>query len=424
MTRDRTRDLDQAVLRAARAVRVLSTIAWGPQLEGRFLDAWRAGRRELPRPGTPPQDLSAEVEALDGLAKRCDASHPSQAFIAATARSYATAGRMLGAIGTPRFTEHSIALYGRPDEVWSLQGWSPLDAARFFLRITDDLISDCHIPPRDATIPAPEFAASLRVDIDRFFVGDRVDVRLDPTLASKAIAGATGVRLRDGAMFSELDREQLLQHEAFVHTATALNGRKQPALACLSLGAPRTTQTQEGIAVFSEILTTAIDVGRLRRIAQRVVAVKSALDGADFIEVFESFLDAGQSEREAFNSAQRIFRGGDVRGGALFTKDAVYLTGVLEVDAFLRIAIRDNRPQLIRHLLAGRLTLADAVRLAPLFDSGELREPVYVVPWARDIRRLAAAMTYSAFLSELKIQAVDLDRIVRFEDERLERLRG
>ncbi len=96
---------------------------------------------------------------------------------------------------------------------------------------------------------------------------------------------------------------------------------------------------------------------------------------------------------------------------------------MLEVDAFLRIAIRDNRPELIRLLLAGRLTLGDTVRLAPLFESGELREPTYVVPWARDIRRLAATMTYSAFLSELKIKSVDLESIVRFEDERLERLR-
>lgn len=421
MTRDPVREIDREVVRAAKGIRVLSSIGWRPALEKRFLTAWRRGRRELPRPGTRPKDLSAEVARLEELAGRCSPDDPRQAFIAATARSYATAGRMLGAIGRPEFTRLSIALYGRPDEVWKLQGWSPVEAAEFFLRVTDELISACRIPPRDATIPAAEFADAIRARIAPFFFEDEVGVRLDPALASKAIAGARRVRLRAGATFSELDLQQLLQHEAFVHTATALNGRKQPALACLSMGAPRTTQTQEGIAVFSEIITTAIDVGRLRRIAQRVVAVEKALAGADFIEIFESFLEAGQTESEAFNSAQRIFRGGDVRGGVPFTKDAVYLIGVLEVHAFLRIAIRDNRPELIRHLLAGRLTLADTVRLAPLFESGLLRPPVYVVPWARDIRRLAANLTYSAFLAELTIKPVDLARIVRFEDERLER---
>ncbi len=421
MKQDRVRELDREVVRAARGIRVLSSIGWRPALEGRFLKAWRRGRRELPRPATRPRDHTAEVARLEELAGRCSPGDPRQAFIAATARSYATAGRMLGAVGTPEFTTRSIALYGRPDEVWKLQGWSPVDAAKFFLRVTDELINASRIPPRDATIAAADLAAAIRAAIDPFFFEDEVVVRLDPALASKAIAGAKRVRLRQGEMFSQLDLEQLLQHEAFVHTATALNGRKQPGLKCLSLGAPRTTQTQEGIAVFSEIITTAMDVGRLRRIAQRVVAVKSALDGADFIEVFESFLAAGQSESEAFNSAQRIFRGGDARGGVAFTKDAVYLIGVLEVHAFLRIAIRDNRPELIRHLLAGRLTLADTLRLAPLFESGVLHQPVYVVPWARDIRRLAANLTYSAFLAELEIKPVDLDRIVRFEDERLER---
>jgi uncharacterized protein (TIGR02421 family) len=415
---ERVSDLDRAVVRAASKVRVLSSITWPADLEETFLSAWRAGAPELPRPGTEPRDHGSEVAALEDLAAQCDMGDPRQAFIARTARSYATAGRLLGAIGTPAFAEHSIALYGRPDTVWKLQGWSPVDAARFFLEITDDLISADRIPPRDATISSGDFAASMRSDVERFFDADEVKVELDPELTSKAIAGSKRMRIRDGAMFSELDHDQLLQHEAYVHTATALNGRRQKALTCLRLGAPRTTQTQEGIAVFSEIATGAIDVGRLRRIAHRVVAIKNALDGADFIEVFEQFVEAGQTETEAFSSAQRVFRGGDVRGGVPFTKDAVYLTGVLEVHAFLRIAIRDNRPELIRHLLAGRLTLADTLRLAPLFESGVLVEPAYIVPWARDIRRLAALLTYSAFMSEIKLAPVDLDRVVRFEDER------
>jgi hypothetical protein len=107
-----------------------------------------------------------------------------------------------------------------------------------------------------------------------------VRVVLDPDLASKAIAGATRIRLRASARFSELDKAQLLQHEAFVHVGTALNGRAQPRLTSLSLGAPRTTQTQEGIAMLAELLTGSIDIQRLRLIALRVVAVQQALDGA------------------------------------------------------------------------------------------------------------------------------------------------
>jgi len=256
----------------------------------------------------------------------------------------------------------------------------------------------------------------LRGQIHGFFREDAVEVVLDPAIVAKALAGPNRVRVRSTARFSELDYAQLLQHEAFVHAATILNGRKQPRLRGLGLGAPRTTRTQEGIAVLSEIVTDSIDIARLRRIAQRVLAVQQALDGADFIEVFRSFLDAGQSEVEAFRSAQRVFRGGDVRGGVPFTKDAVYLAGVLEVHTFLRIAIRDNRPELIPRLFAGRMTLGDVVRLSPLFDRGELRGPAYVPPWAADLRRLAAVFAFSAFLSRIRLHRLDVDSFGRLDE--------
>ncbi len=82
-----------------------------------------------------------------------------------------------------------------------------------------------------------------------------------------------------------------------------------------------------------------------------------ALDGADFIQVFEGFLAGGQSQEESFRSTQRVFRGADLRGGSAFTKDTAYLTGMLGVHTLMGIAIRDNRPDLVGHLLAGRLSL-------------------------------------------------------------------
>jgi len=409
-------ELDDALVAAAGEIRVLDALAWPAETEELFLRGWRKGAPELPAPGLQPRDDAAAIETLDAIVARCDEEDPAQRFTADTARSYANAARMLAAIGTPDFTRWSIVLYRRPDEVYRTQGISPLDAARFFLEVTDELLGGCHIPATEPTIPAEEFADWMKGEVEGFFREDAVEIVLDPTIVSKALAGANRVRVRSTARFSDLDYDQLLQHEAFVHAATMLNGRKQPVLRGLGMGAPRTTRTQEGLAVLSEIVTDAIDIARLRRIAQRVLAVKQALDGADFIEVFESFLDAGQSEVESFRSAQRIFRGGDVRGGVPFTKDAVYLAGVLEVHTFLRIAIRDNRPELIANLFAGRMTLGDAVRLAPLFESGALRPPVYVPPWAADLRRLAAAFAFSAFLTRIRLDRIDLDSFVRYEE--------
>jgi hypothetical protein len=142
-----------------------------------------------------------------------------------------------------------------------------------------------------------------------------------------------------------------------------------------------------------------------------------ALDGADFIELFKFFLEAGQSEEESVKSAQRIFRGGAVKGGVVFTKDSVYLEGLMEVHTFLRIAIRDNKPNLVRNLFAGRLNLADVLRLDPLFQSGWLNPPTYMPTWASDLRRLAAMLAYSAFMANVKLDHVYLERAIEMENE-------
>ncbi|WP_433765329.1 flavohemoglobin expression-modulating QEGLA motif protein [Pseudomonas putida] len=410
-------ELDAALPLLVRKIRVLEALAWPDGIEETFLDHWRRGQTRLPDIQLQPREHSAEIAALESFIGRCDKGHPAGKFLAVTAQSYATAARMLGAIGTPAFTQYSSALYRRPDFPYPRLKVNMLDAARFFLKTTDALLGGARIPPSLAEIPAEEFAAWMRPELDRFFGPGQISVVLDPSLAAKAIAGSSRIRLRSSALFSELDKQQLLQHEAFVHVATAQNGALQPNLKSLALGAPRTTQTQEGIATLAELFTGSMDINRLRRLALRVLAVQQALDGADFIQVFEGFLDAGQSEEESFRSTQRIFRGADLRGGSAFTKDAAYLTGLLGVHTLLRLAIRDNRPELVGRLFAGRLHLGDTVRLDSLFESGWLRGPVHVPDWARDLRRLAANLAFSAFITQIDLQVLDLEAFMVFADK-------
>ena len=78
----------------------------------------------------------------------------------------------------------------------------------------------------------------------------------------------------------------------------------------------------------------------------------------------------------------------------------------------MNVAIRDNQPQIIERLFAGRLTLSDAVTLGPYFDSGYLQRPRYVPPWASDTRRLAATLAYSSFMMSVNLAAVTLDGFV------------
>jgi uncharacterized protein (TIGR02421 family) len=417
MDESKIKEIDSAIAGASKKIKVLSTLAWPLGAEEQFLDSWRSGRRKLPVVSLNIQDYSKNIKELRELAAACDQNDPAEKFLCETAGSYADAAEMLMHAGTPDFTRWSTKIYGRPDSVYKTQSFSAVESARFFLEVTDNLLGNAQMEAPMVDISAEDFSNWMKSEVDEFFVHDTVEVMLDQSLSSKAIASSTRIRIRGNTMFSQRDKNQLLYHEAFVHSATQLNGKKQPNLRCLGLGAPRTTRTQEGLAVMAELITNSMDMARLRLIALRVIGIQMALEGADFLDVFAFFVDGGQSEEDSVRSTQRIFRGGAVKDAIVFTKDAMYLQGLLEVHTFFRLAIKDCRPQLIRNVFSGRLTLADALRLDPLFESGWLIGPTYVPLWANDLQRLSASLAYSAFISNIRLDKVYLERAIEFEEE-------
>jgi uncharacterized protein (TIGR02421 family) len=408
---------DRELASIGRRIKVLKAIDWPLALEERFLEGWRRGQPRLPEPGAQPKVHAAEMTALKDLMRKLDRGHPVGNWLYKSAWSYHVAASMLAGIGTPEFTRCSALLYGRPDIRYRSQDLTNADSAQEMLAITDDLVGNQKLPPVPFDIPAEAFAEMLRERIGPIFQHDDVKVVLDPTLPSKATASSKRITLRSTALFSERDLAQLTEHEAFIHTLTALNGQHQPHLKVLGLGTPRTTRTQEGLATFAEIITGSMDISRLRRIALRVVMVKRALEGADFVEVFRGFLDAGQSEVESYRSAARVFRGGDPHGKVCFTKDGAYLEGVMLVHVFIRKVLQEGRGELLRMLFLGRVTTADVIALAPFRDSGLIAPATYVPPWARDPQRVLSVMAFSAATQRLRLDRVDLQRFVDFEDE-------
>ena len=293
---EKTIEHDALLADTVKRIRILGALSWPVEAETKFLEGWRAGNLALPRVRLDAQDFTTEIEVLETLQSRCDRAHPLDNLIFKTARSYATAARMLGAIGSPAFTTHPVALYGKPDDRYQTQTYTALDAADFFLQKTDQLLGSYAVPPTVADIPVESFAERLRDGVDAIFEDDTVEIVIDAQLASKAIAGSNRIRLRAGALYSELDLEQLLVHETQIHAATMHNGKRQTNLRLLSLGAPRTTRAQESLAVLAELMTLSLDIVRLRRIALRIKAIAMALDDADFIDIFKGFLEAGKTE--------------------------------------------------------------------------------------------------------------------------------
>ncbi len=256
------------------------------------------------------------------------------------------------------------------------------------------------------SISATALQLQLQSTLDDFFGKRMIDVVLDPDLIAKAAAGATRIRLRHGAAFSDYDRHQLVQHEALVHSLTALNGREQPHLQSMALSSPRTTATQEGLATFAEQITGAIDIERMKRISLRIEAVAMAMEGADFLEVFHYFRGNGQSDVDSFTSAQRVFRGVPTTGGYAFTKDTVYLRGLISVHTFFRWALRHRKLLLCRRLFAGKMTLGDVQRLEPLFNSGVVVPPRWLPQWVVRANGLAGMLAFSLFANRIPLDAV------------------
>ena len=409
---DQLSELDRRLVAAVKGIKLLGAISWPASVQTQFLEGWNRGNPSLPVVAYAKQDYSSVREELQGIFLAADEQHPVGDYLRRAAQSWIYATELLDAAGTMAITEHSVRLFGRPGDRLPGGAVSNLDAARHFIELADELGGELVEEDNAAGIPAEQLRGELQREISAFFTRDKVNVELDPDLIAKAAAGPTRIRLRAGTNFSTYDHHQLLEHEAFVHTLTALNGREQPHLKSLALNSPRITATQEGLATFAELMSGAIDIGRMKRISLRIIAIDKVLDGANFIDMFKFFLDAGQNEADSFTSAMRVFRGAPTTGGAAFTKDTVYLHGLLSVHTFFRWALKHGKLKLCRSLFAGKMTLHDVLALEPYFDSGFIAAPGYIPPWVQNAHGLAGTLAFSLFANRIRLDRVEAEDLV------------
>lgn len=390
---------------------VLRTISWDRAHATQFFDS---GEKELPRPvysridPAPSCQLTAEARNL------IEGDTPVHDWLTRLADTVDTTAAMLGTVGTPAFYDYSKELYGAPDTPIADGKRTALD----FATTLDEVLSEFDEgslrlgPPERLT--AEELKAELDEALPVHFGHRAPRVLVTSDVSAKAAAGSDYIKLREDAVFSDLDASQLLQHEALIHIATGMNGRAQPHFPILAESHPGNARTQEGLAVFAELISGAIDPRRLKRLADRTIAIGMAAEGADFIELYNFFRERNDKDApfEAFESARRVVRGGMVEGGAPFTKDSVYLGGLIEIHTYLRAAIRAGDASLIRLLFIGKLDLRDLDAAALLLSEGLLSEPLVLPPWAKDLRFLLSYLSYSTFLNQ-----IDQSRAAeRFED--------
>jgi uncharacterized protein (TIGR02421 family) len=401
--KERIRSLASELRKAERSVRVLRTLAWPEDVAARFF-ASRA--KELPVVSYPRFDSSEVVARVKAVRSKLTGRNLIDAWLRRQATAIEMGARLLEAAGTKRFFAFSEELYGTPTTPLLDGRTTSLMLAQRLDRVLCALDHEKLGPPQ-RTLTAGALAQQIRREVRKHLGDAAPTVMLVEHCSAKAVAGARRIKIRRSARFTEDDVRQLVMHEALVHIATSLNGKAQPDLAILAAGHPGTTRTQEGLAVFSEIVSGAMAPDRFRRLSDRVLAIHRSIEGADFLDLYRFFLERSDDPAQAFENARRVVRGGLVTGGAPFTKDGVYLDGLVRVHDFLRVAVRIDRADIMPLLFCGKLDLADLPALATLAGHGLCRYPRFMPPWAANRRFLISYLAYSGFLNRVRLRSVE-----------------
>ena len=398
--------MSMALVKAQTPIRILSSIHIPERVKLRFLSR---RKKRLPKYEYPPLrwDTDQRRTMFLEIQSKLDSSVPVEKLIWNACEEYLLTIKMLESIGTADFYRYSKELYGYPGQQFVGGKVSIYDLA---MHINDAF--EGFTPPYDSEKDVPKLNALaartlLSDELRELFPKRKIKVIISNRLTADAAAGADYIKLKKSATYTHRQIEQLVRHEGEVHIATTLNGALQPTLKFLSKGTPRTTIYQEGLAVFAEFMSQQIDPIRVKKLAYRTIAIKMCEDGADFIDLFNYYLEHNFLESDAFDAAARCIRGGLMQGGAPFTKDVSYLDGFVKIHHFVHVAMKKNRPELVRFLFAGKLTAESVPIIYDLSLNNLVREPKYLPDWVKDTRYLVTFFNFSAFMDLISLAEVE-----------------
>ncbi len=388
--------LANILYKASRKVRILSHLNWPSSVRYNF---FRSGSEKLPNLTYPPFDPSP---IRHRLSKAMDlmGDTPFDQWFKTKLQDIEAGINLISQCGKKEFFKFSSKIYGLPKGKLRDGKTTPLDLANRFSSVMEHYKNSSRLMDHDL-MTANEVGEMMKKKIKDIFGNESPEILVVDNISAKATASSKRIRLRKGASFTEKDVDQLMHHEALVHVATSLNGRAQDKIKLLGANYGAVTKTQEGLAVFSEFITGCIDIDRMNRISDRVVAIQMAIDGASFIDVYRYFKDRTRLKTDAFENARRVFRGGVISGGAPFTKDIVYLDGMIRVHNLFRAAINKGKLNDLEILFSGKIDLDDIPILLKMKKEGLINKPKYLPFWMKDLDRLISYFTFSGFISSM-----------------------
>jgi uncharacterized protein (TIGR02421 family) len=405
--KEKLKQFSERLVEAQKQVRLIESVRWDPKV----LEEVRKSRfKELPKVdldyyenlplGHDPQAKIAEFQAIiDDLTQDLGPEDALGRILIHSCREYQDLCRMLSVRGKPEFYEFSRKLYGSPQDHFFGSLSTVKDLGVHLYNILSGVQVRGETEEKAALVDAKEALRDLEERFGKYFTGQNVRVILENEMVADAAASAKTVKIRQAATFTRRDIDILEVHEGWVHMGTTINGYEQRIAKWLHKGPPRVTSTQEGLAVLMEIFTFVSFPRRARKINDRVLAISKAEEGADFLDVVEYFRTEGYEEEECLIAAQRVFRGGDVRGRYPLTKDISYCKGFVENYNFIRACIQAGRPEVVPFLFVGKVHLTDVPVLYQKHKEGIVDPPKYLPPFFRDLNALIVWMSFSNFLS-------------------------
>ncbi len=390
------KSLSDRLIEIQQPIRILDSIKWPAQWRQEFFDS---GMKTLPGADQAyyqsiPLNFDLETKQRDLfelrqiIVRKLGRNDDLGKILMATTDQYLKVLDLMRARGTKQFGEISLELYGSASHHLSGDRRTLVEVGEQLCSIFSHPAAS-HIAFAQPKIHDAEAAVKiLQQRLTGYFPEGVLQVKLADGIVSDAAAGGDSIKMNARSQFSERDLQVLEVHEGWVHVGTTLNGRRQPWASWLSVGSPRISAIQEGLALLMETLTFSSFPHRARRVSDRVTAIHLAEQGADFIEVFHSVTSRGVSDADAYTLAQRVFRGGICAGGAAFTKDLAYVKGFVENVNFIRSAIAAGLPELIPMLFVGKIALEDIPVLYEHYLEGTIEPPHYLPTIFRDLNGL------------------------------------
>lgn len=245
-----------------------------------------------------------------------------------------------------KFYYNSLHSFGTPTE-------KDVENAKFILHFNDEKSTDEQFLPK---YNATETEQSFKEFSKRYNFTYSIKHSDKMSAIAMVLNNIKTLVLNKNHTFSDNEIAVLTNHEIGVHMVTTMNGLLHP-LKIFSHGFPNNEETQEGLAVLSEYMSSNLTITRLKELAYRVMAVDSLAKGYTFSKTFRLLHNNYDLDREtAFYITVRAHRGGG------FTKDYLYLTGLKKVYDYYK---QGNDLSL---LLTGKVSLEYATEIQSLIE--------------------------------------------------------